>query len=101
VAEALDRDTILEELRRRLSDLPSYVKAVLLFGSLARGEASERSDIDLFLLHDDASLRDPVELRRQLYELVVERLASSFESITVIDARLEEFLRPKIVTPSY
>jgi predicted nucleotidyltransferase len=46
VAEALDRDAILEELRRGLSDLPSYVKAVLLFGSLARGEAGERSDID-------------------------------------------------------
>jgi predicted nucleotidyltransferase len=99
VAEALDRDAVLEELRRRLSDLPSYVKAVLLFGSLARGEASERSDIDLLLLHDDTSHRDPVELRWHLYELVTERLASSFESITVVDAKLEEFLRPKIVTP--
>jgi len=99
VAEALDRDAVLEELRRRLSDLPSYVKAVLLFGSLARGEASERSDLDLLLLHGDAPLGDLVELRRHLYELVAERLASSFESITVVDAKLKEFLRPKIVTP--
>ena len=39
------------ELRRRLSDLPGYVKAVLLFGSLARGEAGERSDVNLLVLH--------------------------------------------------
>jgi len=37
VLEALDRDAVFRELRRRLSDLPGYVKAVLLFGSLARG----------------------------------------------------------------
>ena len=62
------------ELRRRLSDLPGYVRAVLLFGSLARGEAGERSDVDLLVLHSGAPARDPVERRRLLYKLVAERL---------------------------
>jgi len=98
VLEALDRDAVFRELQRRLSDLPGYVKAVLLFGSLARGEAGERSDVDLLLLHDNAPLSDPVELRKHLYELVAERLAGAFEPITVVDVKLEAFLRPKVVT---
>lgn len=89
----------LRELRWRLSDLPGYVKAVLLFGSVARGEAGERSDVDLLILHSGAPVSDPVERRRHLYKLVAERLEGVFESVTVIDTELEQFLKPGTVTP--
>ena len=87
------------ELRRRLGDLPGYVKAVLLFGSLARGEAGERSDVDLLVLHSGAPVRDPVERRRLLYKLVAERLEGAFEAVTLVDMDLERFLKPETVTP--
>jgi len=93
------REFVLSELRRRLGDLPGYVKAVLLFGSVARGEAGERSDVDLLVLHSGAPFGDPVERRRHLYKLVVKRLEGVFESITVVDAELERFLKPGTVTP--
>jgi predicted nucleotidyltransferase len=93
------REHALGELRRRLSDLPGYVRAVLLFGSLARGEAGERSDVDLLVLHSGAPVRDPVERRRLLYKLVAERLEGAFEAVTLIDMDLERFLKPATVTP--
>jgi predicted nucleotidyltransferase len=95
----LTGDYVLSELRRRLSDLPSYVKAVLLFGSIARGEADERSDVDVLLLHGDAPFSDLVEHRRHFYGLVAEGLGGAFESITMIDMELEHFLKPKTATP--
>ncbi len=93
------RDYVLFELRRRLSDLPMYVKAVLLFGSIARGEANEYSDVDLLILHSDLPIIDLVERRRYLYRLIIERLGDVFDSITLIDMSLDEFLKPDVVTP--
>jgi len=93
------RDYVLFELRRRLSDLPMYVKAVLLFGSIARGEANEYSDVDLLILHSDLPIIDLVERRRYLYRLIIERLGGVFDSITLIDMSLNEFLKPDVVTP--
>jgi len=93
------RDYVLFELRRRLSDLPMYVKAVLLFGSIARGEANEYSDVDLLILHSDLPIIDLVERRRYLYRLIIERLGDVFDSITLIDMSLNEFLKPDVVTP--
>lgn len=93
------RDYVLFELRRRLSDLPTYIKAVLLFGSIARGEANEYSDVDLLILHSDLPIIDLVERRRYLYRLIIERLGDVFDSITLIDMSLDEFLKPDVVTP--
>jgi predicted nucleotidyltransferase len=93
------RDYVLFELRRRLSDLPTYIKAVLLFGSIARGEANEYSDVDLLILHSDLPIIDLVERRRYLYRLIIERLGDVFDSITLIDMSLNEFLKPDVVTP--
>lgn len=93
------RDYVLFELRRRLSDLPMYVRAVLLFGSIARGEANEHSDVDLLILHSDLPIIDLVERRRYLYRLIIERLGDVFDSITLIDMSLDEFLKPDVVTP--
>jgi len=86
----------VELLRERLGGLkePS-VKAVLLFGSRARGESRERSDVDLLVLHEGCEIEDMVARRRRLYKLLREAVGEEFEDITVVDMELECFFKPK------
>ena len=89
----------VELLMGRLRDLEgSYVKAVVMFGSRARGESGERSDVDLLVLHEDCEIEDPVVRRRHLYKLVREAVGERFEDVTVVDMELERFLKPTEIT---
>jgi len=92
-------ERVVEILSSRLSDLPGFVKAVILFGSTARGEATETSDIDLLVLHEGLQGLSPVKRRRLLYTLVMERISDFFEAVTVIDMDYSEFTKPEQVTP--
>jgi predicted nucleotidyltransferase len=86
-------------LRSRLSGLTeSYVKAVVMFGSRARGESEDRSDLDLLVLHKGCEIQDPVLRRRHLYNCLREAVGEDFESITVIDMELDRFLKPMEIT---
>ncbi len=91
----------VKKLRRRLEAglREECVKAVVLFGSWARGEASERSDVDLLVLHKGCGEKDPVLLRRRLYKALKEALGDEVEELTVLDMELSEFMSPKEVTP--
>ena len=92
--------TDVESLRLRFKGLRNpHVKAVLLFGSRARGEVHEKSDVDLLILHDGCVAEDPVERRRALYMETVDLVGDLFEAITVLDMKLDGFLNPKEVTP--
>jgi len=71
-----------------------YMKAVLLFGSGARGESGERSDVDIFVLHEGCEIEDAVARRRHLYNLLREAIGEEFEGITLVDMELERFLKP-------
>ena len=85
----------VELLRDRLRSVREpYVKAVLLFGSRARGESGERSDVDLLILHEGCGIKDAVIRRRHLYNLLREALGEEFEDITVVDMELDVFLKP-------
>ena len=89
----------VELLRSRLRSLKEpYVKAVLMFGSRARGESGERSDVDLLVLHEDCEVEDAVMRRRRLYNLLREAVGEEFEDITVVDMELERFLKPREIT---
>ena len=89
----------MELLKGRLRGLEgSYVKAVLMFGSRARGESGERSDVDLLVLHEGCEIEDPVVRRRQLYDLLREAVGEGFEDVTVVDMELERFLKPREIT---
>jgi len=93
-------DIDFESLKGSLDGLgSSHVKAVLVFGSRARGESTDRSDIDLLVLHEECAIKDPVMRRRRLYNLLREALGNRYEDITLIDMKLQDFLRPAEVTP--
>jgi hypothetical protein len=62
----LDRDTVIRSLRAHEAEFQAQgVSHIYLFGSLARGEADEESDIDLFYDYDSArfGLRQFMSLR--------------------------------------
>lgn len=63
VAQALDRFT--RELRRRFGD---RVVAVRLFGSVARGEAHETSDVDVAVVLEQADF----QTRREVIDLATD-----------------------------
>jgi len=74
------------------------IKAILLFGSKARGEDEERSDADILVLHDGCGIEDPVARRRHFYGVVRAMLRGSVEEVTVTDMELMQFLKPERVT---
>jgi len=74
------------------------IKAVIMFGSRARGEARDKSDIDLLILHEDYGIQDSILRRRHLYNLIRETIGEDFEDVTVIDMDLKRFLNPIEIT---
>jgi predicted nucleotidyltransferase len=53
----MDRDTAIATLRAHAAELRQLgVEHLYLFGSTARGEAGEGSDVDLFFDHPEGSL---------------------------------------------
>jgi predicted nucleotidyltransferase len=51
----MDRDTIIRKLKEHEAELRAEgISHVYLFGSVARGEADEKSDVDLFYDYDSA-----------------------------------------------
>ncbi len=90
---------VVEILRERLSDLPSFIRAVILFGSAARGEAVERSDVDLLVLYEGLAEASLVKRRRLIYMLIMDRISGFFEEATVIDIEYREFVEPRAITP--
>jgi len=89
----IGKDVELLRQRLRLLEEPS-VKAVLLFGSKARGESGERSDVDLLVLHEGYEIGDAVLRRRHLYNLLREAIGEQSEDLTLVDMELRRFLKP-------
>src|SRR3954447_3593800 len=55
---ARSRDAVLTRIGREASDLPIAPTSVVVFGSLARGEAHEASDIDVLVVRPDRIAED-------------------------------------------
>jgi len=63
---AAERQAILE-LKRELRSRFPQVKKLILFGSVARGNAGPESDVDLLLLTDRTL---PTSVKHEIYDLV-------------------------------
>jgi len=87
------------KLSRRFMSKIDILLLSLLFGSIARGEMREKSDIDLLVLYEGLHISNPISRRRHLYRLVMDHIGDLFDAVTLIDMELREFLRPKIITP--
>lgn len=68
----MSRDHILRVLQAREEDLARFgVKSLRLFGSVARGEASEESDVDLLVdFHETPTFSRFMDLRIFLEDLL-------------------------------
>jgi hypothetical protein len=74
---AMDRDRVIRILREHEAEVRAEgISHVYLFGSVARGEAAETSDVNLFFDYDDPefSLIDLARIKRQLSGLLDTRV---------------------------
>lgn len=69
----MDRETVIRTLRAHEAELRAEgISHVYLFGSVARGEEDERSDVDLFYDYDDPrfSLINVARMKRRFAQLL-------------------------------
>lgn len=66
-------DALVDEIGRRLAAATPAKTRVVLFGSRARGEAGEQSDVDVLVIEPavDDPMKESVRLRRLLRGLCV------------------------------
>ena len=83
----LDRDHIISILREQMVRLRFGIKSLFLFGSLARNEATQESDLDFIVNFDGASTFDRyMDLKIFLEDLFDKK----------IDLAIEGTLKPQI-----
>lgn len=94
VMERIEFEKIVDSIIRRCGE---KIVAIAPFGSVARGEATEISDIDLFIVVKD--FPKSLERRRKLYDAAYRELPKGGD-VTVIDIDEEElFTQDLEVTP--
>jgi len=95
----VDREEVLARAKRDFQFLHDQVLGIMLFGSWARGEAHERSDIDLCLVapevEDKARLwREAIsEPRDSRYDVRIFELLPLYMKMAVIDEGLVIYAR--------
>ncbi len=73
----MDRDRVIRILREHEAELRAEgISHVYLFGSVARGEADEKSDVDLFYDYDSAhfGFREFMRIRELVPEIIGRRV---------------------------
>jgi len=68
--EEKDRQLVLELKRRLPSEVLSHLKKLIMFGSRARGEGAEDSDLDLVALVDEKNTEIESQLRDAAYSVM-------------------------------
>jgi len=81
-----------------MGGLGSHLEGVVLFGSLARGEAGEKSDIDLFVVTKNLEGSDRERLRT-VYGALRPLLRRFGRGISLIERRAEELPPKTDLTP--
>ena len=73
----MDKETVIRTLRAHEAELRAEgISHVYLFGSVARGEADEKSDVDLFFEYNDPtfSLFDLMRVKRRMRDILRTRV---------------------------
>lgn len=70
-----DRKSALEFAKKVDKELKEFLKAAVLFGSVAKHKRENRGDIDVLLVIDDADIIINAEMT-QAYRLIVQKIAS-------------------------
>ena len=65
------------------------VKATILYGSHARGEVRESSDIDVLVVVNNSL--DPMEVRKSLSEIILDILLNDGELVSIVVVRQNFF----------
>ena len=86
-------DIVVKSLMKGLGD---HLVAVALFGSRARGEADEKSDIDLFIVVKDILKDDVVNRRLAIYRALSTARAKLWRDTSIIDVDEEDLKRGKL-----
>lgn len=93
--------TMLEEMSELLHRVyGSRLKAVILYGSVARGTQTKDSDVDIMVLVDgtDAELR---EYDEKLSDVSTEMALKYFMVFSIIDVKYQEYMDWRSVSPFY
>jgi predicted nucleotidyltransferase len=83
---AMVRQRLIHRLREEVAAWSIVPAAVVLFGSIARGEGDDASDIDILVVRSRATPEDDPVWRRQLVDL-----AENSTAMTGNDTRLVEY----------
>jgi predicted nucleotidyltransferase len=86
-----------EFVRRALEKHGGKIDSIILFGSVARGEAREESDIDILVV----AVGDRFRMRRELSGIVLDILLETGEYISVKTLSVEDFKFLKEVKSSF
>ena len=89
--------TVIRTIAGHIGSSP-HVERVVLFGSRARGDARERSDIDLAVVGPDITDREWLELREYVEEEAPTLLLIDLVRWEEADARLKESISREGVT---
>ena len=92
---------ILQEMGELLKSVyGNRLKAVILYGSVARGTQTEDSDIDVMILIDgtDEQLR---EYNERLSDISTELALKYVKVFSIIDVKYQEYQEWKTVSPFY
>lgn len=79
------RMELIERLRRAIAAWTTAPAAAVLFGSVARGDATPSSDIDLLVVRPRAIDGDNAAWRRQMTELVVQTKVMTGNDVRVVE----------------
>jgi predicted nucleotidyltransferase len=79
------RTQLIERLQAAVSTWNAPAHTVLLFGSVARGEAGPESDLDLLVVRDDRTEEDAPEWREQLASLEGESTAWTGNEARIVE----------------
>jgi len=73
-----------------------FITGIILFGSIARNEENEKSDIDLLILWENLKVEDSYSY---IYKIFSKRFP--YKSLTIIDMEYSSFFNIKKATPLY